>query len=220
MSRSRSSTGTRAATALTTRRRMVGAAYRCFGAGGYRGTTMTAIAHEAGVAVQTLYYTFHTKAALLGEAIGAAVLGFDRWREPPADPPTEELLVWLDWWETFAAAPNSAEALDVFVSAGVPILDRIAPLVPAMHATAGDPEGEEIVGVAERHRYESYREVVRVLAEKPDGLRASLGQDTATDMLYALFSAEVYRALSGRRWSLERCREFFRQFLERNLIGS
>ena len=39
----------------------------------------------------TIYYTFGTKARLLDEALGAAIVGFDRWREPPPDPSIEEL---------------------------------------------------------------------------------------------------------------------------------
>ena len=83
---------TRADKALATRRRMVTAAYDQFRANGYLGTTITAIATDARVAVPTIYYTFGTKARLLDEALGAAILGFDRWHEPPVDPSIEELL--------------------------------------------------------------------------------------------------------------------------------
>ena len=51
--------------AATTRRRMLDAAYDLFCEQGFRATTMDAIAQRAGVAVQTLYFTFHTKDALL-----------------------------------------------------------------------------------------------------------------------------------------------------------
>src|SRR5450432_697012 len=74
---------TRTDRALVTRRRMVRAAYDLFSVHGYFGTTISAIAKEAGVAVPTIYYTFGTKAALLGESLGAAIVGFDRWRKPP-----------------------------------------------------------------------------------------------------------------------------------------
>ena len=62
---------TRAEKALATRRRMVKAGYDQFCANGYLGTTITAIATDAGVAVPTIYYTFGTKARLLDEALGA-----------------------------------------------------------------------------------------------------------------------------------------------------
>jgi AcrR family transcriptional regulator len=56
---------------------MVKAAYKLFCSNGYLGTTINAVAKEAGVAVPTVYYTFGTKAALLAESMGAAIVGFD-----------------------------------------------------------------------------------------------------------------------------------------------
>ncbi|MGH2394330.1 MAG: helix-turn-helix domain-containing protein, partial [Candidatus Limnocylindria bacterium] len=55
--------------AAATRRRIGEAAFRLFALSGYAATTMEAIAREAGVAVQTVYFTFHTKAAVLIEAM-------------------------------------------------------------------------------------------------------------------------------------------------------
>lgn len=64
---------------------MLRAAYDAFCERGYAASTMDMIAERAGVAVQTLYFTFHTKGAILEEAFGAAILGFDRW-DPRAGP--------------------------------------------------------------------------------------------------------------------------------------
>lgn len=212
---------TRAEQALTTRRRMVHAAYRVLCAEGYLGTTMKAVAHEAGVAVQTLYYTFHTKATLLDEVIGAAVVGFDQWREPPADPELADLLPWLQWWAAFEAAPTAGVALDVFVTSGVRILERVGPLVAAMHGAGGDPEAASVVRVAEARRAGAYREATRILARKPGGLRRGVSEATATDLLVVLFSADVYQSLSaGRGWSRARCTSFFRQLLTTQLVGA
>ena len=77
MTATKSKSQTRRERTLATRRRMVGAAYRLFCEKGYVATTMEAIAREAEVAVPTLYFTFRTKGAILGEALGAAVMGFD-----------------------------------------------------------------------------------------------------------------------------------------------
>ena len=68
---------TRKEKAAATRRRMLDAAHACFVERGYPGTTMAAIAERAGVAEQTLYFTFHTKAGLLGEVFERAVFGAD-----------------------------------------------------------------------------------------------------------------------------------------------
>src|SRR5258706_12973813 len=61
--------------AKATQWRIVKAAYRLFCAQGYAGTTMTEIAEVAGVAVQSVYFTFHTKATLLSRAYDFAVMG-------------------------------------------------------------------------------------------------------------------------------------------------
>ena len=200
---------------------MVHAAYRVFCAHGYPGTTMKAVADEAGVAVQTLYYTFHTKARLLDEAIGAAIIGFRQWRKPPSDPDIGELLPWHLWWDAFQAAPSTRDALDVFVKHGVRILERVGPLVIAMHGGAGDPDAASMIRMAEERRAAAYRQVASVLARKPGGLRRGLSEAAATELLVVLFSAELYQALSARRgWSRPRCTMFFRQLLATQLLGS
>jgi len=124
-----STPSTRTDRALVTRRRMVRAAYDLFCERGYLGTTISEVARQANVAVPTIYYTFGTKAVLLEEALGAAVLGFDRWREPPADPDMSELLPWHQWWADFEAATTSDEAFDIFFTHGVRILEVVEPEV-------------------------------------------------------------------------------------------
>ena len=210
---------TRAERALETRRRMVAVAYRMFCDSGYLGTTMTAVAAEANVAVQTLYYTFHTKAELLGEALGAAVVGFDEWRQPPPEPiGIDELTQVLTWWDEFESAPDAAVALKVFVHHGVNVLARVAPLVTALHGSAGDADAVSVVRLAEERRVDSYRAVVRTLVKK-GGLRGGLTISEATDVLLALFSAELYQALAnGRGWPRARCERFFSELLAMQLL--
>lgn len=181
---------------------------------------MKAIAEEADVAVQTLYYTFHTKAALLGEALGAAIVGFDQWHEPPADPDMAELLPWHSWWAEFESAPTSADALDVFVTHGIGVLERVAPLVAALHGGTGDSEAAAVVRIAEERRVAAYGEVVRAIARKPGGLGSGLNEARATDLLVVLFSAELYHALAnGRGWSGPQLTAFFRRVLASELLS-
>jgi AcrR family transcriptional regulator len=213
---------TRAERALATRRRMVQAAYGLFCEHGYHGTTISAVAGAAGVAVPTVYYTFGTKAALLGEALGAAIVGFDRWREPPGQSiDVAALLTWHEWWADFAAAPTSAQALDCFITHGVGILERVGPLVAALHGAVGDPEAVEVVRIGEVRRVDSYRTMVHAIARKPGGLRRGVTEAIATDIVVALFSAELYRALAvGRGWSPARCTAFFREILAAHLLAA
>jgi AcrR family transcriptional regulator len=209
----------RADRALANRRRMVRAAYDLFSTHGYAGTTIAAVAELAGVAVPTIYYTFGTKAALLEESLGAAVLGFDHWRKPPSDPDIAELLPWHHWWPDFQAAPTSHAAFEVFLAHGAAVLERVSPLVAALHGAAGDPEAARVASVAERRRVEAYREAVRVVAGKPGGLRSGLTVARATDILVALFSAELYQSVrTGRGWSASRTTALLHELLAGQLL--
>ncbi|HKH55797.1 MAG TPA: helix-turn-helix domain-containing protein, partial [Propionibacteriaceae bacterium] len=66
---------TRRARARATQNRIIDHAYRLFSASGYPSTTMETIAAEAGVATQTVYYFFRTKALLLQQVVEVAAAG-------------------------------------------------------------------------------------------------------------------------------------------------
>src|SRR5678810_125007 len=104
--------------AKATHWRIVKAAYRLFCAQGYAGTTMAQIAETAGVAVQTVYFVFHTKAAVLSRAYDFAVMGED---EPqlPWDQP---------WYRAMVDADDLDEALRQLVSGVGEITRRLTPL--------------------------------------------------------------------------------------------
>jgi hypothetical protein len=90
-----------------------------------------------------------------------------------------------------------------------------------MHGTAGDPAAAEVVRIGEARRVDSYRTMVRAIARKPGGLRRGVTEATATDIVVALFSAELYRALAvGRGWSHARCTAFFREILAAQLLDA
>ena len=195
---------------LATRRRMVGAAYRLFCEKGYVATTMEAIAREAHVAVPTLYFTFRTKGAILGEVLGAAVMGFD---EPvgPEDAP---------WYRAFEAEPDPRRALEILVENTAPILRRVAPLVAATHAAAGDPEVTAISELSEERRRDGYQVIVRQLAAK-GGLRQGLTVARATDILLVLLGPQLFDALeSGRGWSPTETNRWVVEVLTQQLLPS
>jgi AcrR family transcriptional regulator len=169
--------------------------------------------------VPTIYYTFGTKAQLLDEALGAAIMGFDVWRPAPPDIDAQPLLPWHGWWADFDAAATSADALAILLHNAVEILRRVAPLVSALHGAVGDAEADEVMRVAEERRVRSYREAVQAVAAKPGGLRAGLTVRTACDVLVVLFSAELYHAVrQGRRWSEARTAAFLEELVTAQLL--
>ena len=208
MTLTKSKSQTRRERTLATRRRMVGAAYRLFCENGYVATTMEAIAREADVAVPTLYFTFHTKGAILAEALGAAVMGLD---DPlsPEDAP---------WYRAFEAEPDPRRALKVVVENTAVILRRVGPLLAAIYAAANDPEVAAVHDLGAQRRHEGYRAMVRLLARK-GGLRRGLTVARATDMLFVLLSPELFDQLaSGRGWSIAECNRWLVEVLSEQLL--
>ena len=137
---------TRKAQAAATRQRIIDAATAEFIASGYHGTPMAAIASRAGVAVQTVYFVFHTKPELFAAALDAAVLG------PEAKAPMEQR-----WARDAVAVPQGARAaVESFIRGSAPILRRAA----ALNAVAGaaaptDPELAEVYQSREQLRVDA-----------------------------------------------------------------
>ena len=133
---------------------MLDAAYELFCKDGYRATTMEAIAERAGVAVQTLYFTFHTKDELFQAVHERTVLG-DENVLPPMQP-----------WYRAAVASDDVRAAVRHICRGVlSISRRVAPMIPAFHAVACDPAGD-VWERSERLRHEGMVQLVDALTKK------------------------------------------------------
>jgi AcrR family transcriptional regulator len=202
---------------------MLGAAYRLFCEHGYASTTMSAIAELAEVAVQTLYFTFHTKGAILSEVLGAAVVGFERWLGPPpggidtGDPAA--LGKALAWFDGFVSEPDARQALELFVTGGLEPLRRTAPLLAALHAAVSDPDVRAVVELGEQRRVASFAAAIKLLAKKRGGLRTGLSSTRATDILVVVFSEATVNALRARGWSDAECKRWFVDALSRELLA-
>ncbi|MGN6474864.1 MAG: TetR/AcrR family transcriptional regulator [Mycobacteriales bacterium] len=181
---------TRKERAAQTRLRMIQAAYRLFLDRGYEATTMQDVADAAGVAVQTVYYTFSTKAQLLAEVERFAVLG---------DRPSTE------WRDTkpmirMETAGTTAELIKAFVAADSEIKARLAPFVAAVGAAL--PSGPEAVEGRERGRREFFGSFIGRLAELGT-LRTGMTAARALDILLAVNSLPVFLELTGQRgWTV------------------
>jgi AcrR family transcriptional regulator len=173
---------TRKEKAAATRRRMLQAAYELFCELGYRATTMDAIAERAGVAVQTLYFTFHTKDELFQEVHEWTVLGDD-----PTPPPLQP------WYQAAMAAPSVEEAVRQITLGVAEISRRVAPMIPAFHAVVGDP-AHAVWERGERLRREGMADLVASLVKKAP-LRKGVTKPQAADVLYVLTGPDLYRTL-------------------------
>lgn len=196
--------------ARATRRRIVEAAYKLMAERGYVRTTMTDIADEAGVAVQTVYFTFHTKAALLQEAFDLAVIGDDLGLGPDERP----------WFREFEEEPEARAAIEIAVAATAPIFERVAPLRAVFQTLADDPEAAGFHAQRETLRHDAYRRMVAMLARKRQ-LRPGLDLDQATDAVFVLLSPDLYRDLVvGRGWTQDAWCAWIATTLEQAIYGA
>jgi AcrR family transcriptional regulator len=153
---------------------------------------MADIAEAAGVAVQTVYFVFHTKTEVLNSAYGLAVMGEDE----PAVPQEQA------WYRQAVAEPDVTTAVRLVVAGLGEILRRVAPLDRAVRtAAAGDADAASFLAQNEAWRADGYREMVSFLRTKR-ALRAGLTEDRATDVMLLLASAGAYRTLvTERDWT-------------------
>ena len=200
----------RRARARATQWRIVKAAFRLFCEHGYSGTTMAHIAEAAGVAVQTVYFTFHTKAAVLSRAYDFAVSGDGEPTVPWEQP----------WYREMVAAADLIESLDQLVGGVGDITRRLTPLyVVASGTAASDPEVAEVVDRHERWRVEGYRAMLEVLRAK-SGLRADVTPERANDLLLLYAGMDVYHALVGvAGWSHDEWAAWTSATLAHQLFG-
>lgn len=195
--------------AEATRRKILRAAQEEFLATGFHGATMAAIATRAGVAVQTVYFVFHTKAELISAVIDAAVMGDD---EPVSPQET-------GWWAEMEAAPSADEALRIFVRGAAPLFERASAISEILRAAAlTDPDVRRTHERHARLQRDGFRQVVASLAQK-GALRSELDSDTATDVLLTVFGDAVWHLLrSEHGWSEERVTAWMCDALPRLLL--
>ena len=177
-----------------TRSRALEAAARLFQERGYEGTSIAAIAEEAGISPETVYAGFGTKRALLGELVERAVRGDDPKPVPEQAGP-----------RALAAATDQREQLRLFAADIARRLERAGPLV-AMVAGAARSEPELADLLARLH--DTRR---RNLATLVDALAANgplaLPPAEALDTVWALTSPELHQLLvrvrgwTGRRYT-------------------
>jgi AcrR family transcriptional regulator len=208
---------------VATKRRILRAAYALVCESGYEATTMAAIAARAEVAVQTLYFTFHTKPAILSEVLHASVIGFDRWsptidHDVKADHRTVARAA-MPWFLPFEREPDPRRAIEIYVEGTAEIWARVAPLLVSLGPQRGT-ELEATLAASERLRDEASEILVETLATKGRGLRPLLSKRKAVDIFFILTRAELFYDLTVTRgWSEARAKEWLVSLLAQQLLA-
>jgi len=192
--------GPRRDRATATRSRILHAAQEEFAERGYHGATIASIAKRAGVATQTVYFVFHTKAALISALIDTLVMGEDQ----PVVPQDTA------WWAAMRSAADAPESLRHFIRGAAPLFERASATSEILRAAAlTDDEVRQTYEFHEGLRYTGFREVIELVAAKGP-FRSGLDLDTATDVLLTVFGDSAYHFLrTDRSWSHEQVVEWF-----------
>jgi AcrR family transcriptional regulator len=177
-SRRRYSSGLRRRQAEATRAEVLAAATDLFVASGWAGTTVAAIAKQAGVAVETVYSGFGSKKELLRRVVGVAVVG-----DADAVPLAERAVF------TQLGVGDHDQRVDAGVAMLTDIHERIARLWRTVHEAAASDD--EIDGWRleweEGRRLDVRRSIELILGHEVD--------ETTLDLLWSLFSHETYSLL-------------------------
>ncbi len=188
---------------------MIESAAQLFIADGYAATTVEQVASEAGVAVQTVYYTFGTKGQLLSEAVEFTAAG----THDPA--PVSE----RGWMAEALGASSSARALAIAVDHGSDIYNRAAPLWPTVNAAAAtDLAVARYWEGVSKGRREGMRRLVAHLSDL-GALAGELDVDAGTDIMFAINSHATFQALVVEAgWTLSTFKRWLYSVLAQQLL--
>lgn len=196
--------------AAATRRQILKTAQRLFEKKGYAGTSMAAIAAQAGVSLKTVYVAFETKSGLL-RALWHLLL-----RGEKDDVPVGE----QRWFREVVEEPDPERQLRLNARNSRMVKVRAGTLMAVLRGAApADPEIGALWGSIQTEFYDNQRSIMAILHEKK-ALRAGLDVARATDILWTLNHPDVYWLLVGDRgWTPEQYEEWLGDLLCSQLLG-
>ncbi len=201
----------RAEQAAQTRRDIVAAAGTRFREGGYA-VAMTAIAGEAGVAVETVYRIFGSKAGLFAAVVEALLAGgASRAEQSVEERPAIRAVI---------DEPDPRRQIALYAATQPGIHRRAGPVLRALRdAKATDPELVRLWADLEAWRLAGQGRFVARLAER-GVLRPGLDVSEATDVVWTVCSLAVYDSLVlERSWTSEQYEAWLVGVLTAQLIG-
>jgi AcrR family transcriptional regulator len=201
----------RAEQSAQTRRDIVMAAGVLFRDRGYTGASMPAIAEAAGVAVETLYRAFGSKAGLFRAVVEAALAGgAARAETPVGERPAIRAMI---------EEPDPRRQVELYAATQPGIHRRAGPLLRALLGAAGtDPELRGLWDQMEEWRLTGQGRFVGMLAER-GALRPGLDVEEARDVTWTLCSLANYDLLvTARGWSDERYEHWLATSLQAALL--
>jgi AcrR family transcriptional regulator len=198
--------------AAQTRRDIEAAADKLFRERGYVGTSMPAIATEAGIVVETIYRAFGSKAGLFKAVIESALAGGSgRAETPPADRPAIRAVI---------EETDPRQKLELYAATQPGVHGRSGPLYRVLVAAAdSDPELRDVLDGIEARRLHGLGGLAAQLAEGR-ALHSDLSVEDARDIIWTLCSTPVHDLLVRERgWSAETYQHWLATALQRELLA-
>jgi AcrR family transcriptional regulator len=195
--------------ARQTRARILDAAQKLFTERGYASTSMEAIAGGAGVATDTVYASFRSKAGLLHKLLDIRVVGDE---EPVG-------VIEREGAQAVRREPNQQRQLEAFAVDVTTILERARPVDDIVRgAAAVDPEIAAFRTRMQEGRLDNVRQLASWLAANGP-LRGGIAVEEAATIVWTVASPEVHRLLRAERgWTVERYRDWLAMTLTRTLL--
>src|SRR3984885_5576954 len=195
--------------ARQTRARIIAAAAQRFLERGYAGTTMRAVALDAGVALPTVELVFRTKAGLLKAVIDVAIAGDDE----------QEAMLERQWAARAESIVGPADFVAAFARVMAGSAERAAGLAAA--ALEGARTDDDIAAVAAQLK--SQREVMAAwLVDgimRRSALRGGTSRADAVDTVWTLMDPVIFCRLTGdRHWTTARFERWFTDSVNRLLL--
>ena len=188
---------------------IVEAAGRLFLERGYLATTLSGIATEAGVAIQTIYNSIGSKRDVLSKVLDYAAAG----EHAPTPAPTFVLA-------QAEQEPDPRKSLDQLVEFWRDSRPRTAPFYRLLRqAAALDQEAADLERVRAEERLRSYRSGAALLAER-GSLREGLSLDDAAAIIHAAGHPDLHRFLVlEQKWTADHWAAWVRSTLEAGLLA-
>lgn len=199
----------RAAAAARTRAQIVDAARALFLERGFTDTTITNIATQAGVAPETVYSLYRTKAGLLDAVVRTAVLS-----DEPENP------LERSWVKRLLRLTDLRARITGFCRHAAQTTELTSPIY-AIIASAGTGEDEldELQRNLLEMRFGGQREIMIALVQG-EPLRPDLTAEQAADTFSALASPELHHLLTVKRgWSQARYTRWLDQTVTAALLA-
>ncbi len=202
----------RVAQAAQTRLDILGAAGKLFRDRGYAGASLPALATEAGVAVETIYRAFGSKAGLFKAVVEAAVAG----GSSRADTAVEERPA----IRAIIEEPDPRRALALYAATQPGIHRRSGPLLRALRAAAAnDGDLRRLWDELESARLTGQGRFAGMLGERR-ALKPELSVEDARDLIWTLCSLALRDLLVEERgWSEDRYLAWLTDALTHHLLA-